>query len=877
MKKTQHEPPRFFLRFFRWYCHPKLVNHIEGDLIEVYRQRTKAAGKRKADVRFIIDVLLLLRQSIVRPIEGYKNLNTYGMYKSYFKIAWRNLLKNKGYSFINIGGLTMGMAVAMFIGLWIHDELEFNKNHKNYHKIAQVMINITLNGEVRTKPYLPNSLAGELKTKHDNDLDLVVMAYPVEEHFLSTGEKKIPSRGEFIQPEGPEMFSLDMITGALTGLNDPHSILLSQSVAKALFGDNNPINQQLKINNTMDVKVTGVYADLPHNSHFYNVKFFAPWDLLVSSEDWMKWPSFTNNFLNIYATISDQSGYEIASENIKNGILNNIQTDQRYMSVNPQLFLHPMKDWHLRSDWKNGVSTGGLIQIVWLFGVVGVFVLLLACINFMNLSTARSEKRAKEVGIRKVTGSRRIQLIGQFFSESFLVVAVAFVLTLIVVTVALGWFNELAGKSIVMPWTNSYFWMVSVAFIFLTGTLAGCYPALYLSSFNPVRVLKGSLRVGKFASIPRQVLVVVQFTVSIALIIGTVVVYNQIQFAKDRPVGYTRDGLLMIQMTSPDFQGKYDLLRTELKNTGVVTEIAESSSPPTDIWTQNGGFDWEGKGPDSQALFATLTVTPEYGKTVGWQFINGRDFSSDIASDSAGFVVNEAAAKAFGFENPVGEVVRWSSWRSKATRFTILGVVKDMVMKSPYSPAEPAVFFLSEHAHHFINIRIDPQAEMSEALPEIESVFRKIIPAAPFDYKFVDQEYAMKFSAEERIGKLVTVFATLAILISCLGLFGLASFVAEQRTKEIGIRKIVGASVLDLWTMLSKDFVVLVVISCVIAIPVAYYFLTGWLEKYEYRTGISWWIFALTSVGALLITLLTVSYQAIKAALMKPVKSLRSE
>ena len=873
-------PPKPFLRFFRWYCHPRLVDHIEGDLIEVYRKRVHKHGKRNANIRFVTDVLLLFRPGIIRRVEGYKNLNNYSMYKSYLKIGWRNLIKNKGYSFINIGGLAMGMAVAIFIGLWIYDELNFNKYHKNYNSIARVMRNLNVNGETISTTILPNALGDELRTKYGNLFEHVVMTALTGDHIISAGESKLSLRGEFIETSGPEMFTLNMIQGSRGGLNDPHSILLSQSAARALFGNDNPMGKLLRIGNSdrMDVKVTGVYEDLPYNSNFHGMKFYAPFDLAVSVNPWMQQPSFTNDFLNVYVAINEHTSFESASAKIRDAILNNVRADKGYVSVNPQLALHAMKDWHLRAEWKNGVMAGDAIQTVWLFGFVGGFVLLLACINFMNLSTARSEKRAKEVGIRKVVGSARTQLMNQFFSESFIVVGLAFLVALVTVSTSLNWFNELAGKQMEMLWTNIYFWLGSFVFILFTGLLAGSYPALYLSSFNAVKVVKGSVRVGRLASLPRKVLVITQFTVSVTLITGTIIVYQQIQFAKNRPVGYDRDGLLMIHMTTSDFYGKHDVLLTELKNTGVVLEMAESSGPPTGIQYINGGFDWQGKDPAFIPNWATVTVTPEYGKTLGWQFVSGRDFSRDIASDSAAFVINEAAARILGFENPVGETIRWQSgWRSKFTSFIIIGVVKDMVMISPYAPPVPSVFFLSNDGTNLINIRINPQISAAEALPKIEAVFKKMVPSVPFDYKFADQEYALKFAAEERVGKLATVFAVLAILISCLGLFGLASFVAEQRTKEIGIRKVVGASVFSLWKMLSKDFVVLVVISCLIAIPIAYYFLAAWLKQYEYRTGISWWIFAVTSLAALVITLLTVSYQAVKAALMKPVNSLRSE
>lgn len=798
------------------------------------------------------------------------------MYQSYFKIGWRNLIKNKGYSFINIGGLAVGMAVAILIGLWLYDELSFDKNHENYDRIGRVIRTGTLNGETGTTTFLPYALGDELKTKYGSNFKHVVMSWPVRDHILSVDDKNISYKGGFIEPAAPEMFTFKMLKGTWQSMKDPHSILISASLSRILFGDADPMEKQLKIDNKMDVKVTGVYEDMPHNSHFHDAQFFAPWDLFVSVNDWMKGQGFKNNFLDIYVEIQGETDFNKASANIKDAVLNNIRDDKEYVAVNPQIFLHPMRLWHLQSEWKNGVLSGGLIQFVWLFGIIGVFVLLLACINFMNLSTARSEKRAKEVGIRKTMGSLKGQLVHQFFSESFLVVFLAFVFGTMIVATSLGWFNDLAAKQMIVPWANPYFWLISFGFIFFTGLLAGSYPALYLSSFQPVKVLKGVFRIGRFSSIPRKVLVIVQFTVSVTLVIGTVIVYQQIQFAKNRPVGYTRDGLLMIEMTSPDFYPKLIVLRDELKNTGVVDEMALSTGPTTGVWSSNGGFNWKGKDPNFQAEFATLSVTHEYGKTVSWQFVEGRDFSRDFSSDSSGFVITEGAARLMDLQDPIGEIVRWDPGWRKGDNFKIIGVVKDMVMESPFHSPLPTVFFVNG-SYNWINIKINPAISTHDALPTIEAVFKKLIPSVPFDYKFADQEYAFKFAAEERIGKLASVFAALAIFISCLGLFGLASFVAEQRTKEIGIRKVVGASVFNLWGMLSKDFVVLVIIACLVSIPIDYYFLSDWLKQYDYRTEISWWIFSVSGAGAIVITLLTVSYQAVKAALMNPVNSLRSE
>jgi hypothetical protein len=501
----------------------------------------------------------------------------------------------------------------------------------------------------------------------------------------------------------------------------------------------------------------------------------------------------------------------------------------------------------------------------------------------MNLSTARSEKRAKEVGIRKAVGSARNQLIKQFLSESFLIVLIAFAFAILFVALSINWFNDVADKKMPLPLAEPYFWIGSFSFIILTSVIAGSYPAFYLSSFNPVKVLKGTFQPGRFASLPRKVLVVIQFTVSVALISGTIIVYRQIQHAKNRPVGYDRKGLLTMQLNSPEFKDKFDIISRRLKNTGTVIEVAQSLSPLTAVWTKDAGFDWKGKDPNKVGEFGVNWITHDYGKTVGWRIKEGRDFSKQFAADSSlpnhnpgliyNVIINEAGTKYMGLEHPVGEIIKWRNQPVK-----IIGVAEDLVMESPYEPVAQMVYIVNlVAADAWIHMRINPNISASEALPKIASVFKTIAPAVPFDYKFVDTEYGLKFAAEERIGKLSSVFAAFAIFISCLGLFGLASFVAEKRIKEIGIRKVLGASVYNLWKMLSRDFVVLVVISCFIATPIAYYFLHQWLQKYEYRTEISWWIFAIAIAGALVITLITVSFQAIKAAIANPVKSLRTE
>ncbi|MVM33804.1 FtsX-like permease family protein [Spirosoma sp. HMF4905] len=799
------------------------------------------------------------------------------MLRNYLKIAFRNLVRNKVYSFINIGGLAVGMAIAMLIGLWIYDELSFDKYHKNYDRIATVMQHYNVNGETVTQLSVPLPLANELRTTYGSEFKHVLLSSWTEGHTLSVGDKKLWKAGNYIEPGAPDMLSLKMLKGTRAGLKEPYSIMISESVANAFFGEGDPMGKVLKIDNQIAVKVTGVYEDLPYNTQFNNLDYLVPWQVNVAIRDWVKnsQDRWSNNSFQIFVQLADHSaGMEAVSAKIKEAKLQHI--DKEEAKQKPEIFLQPMSNWHLYSEFKNGVNVGGRIQFVWLFGIIGAFVLLLACINFMNLSTARSEKRAKEVGIRKAVGSIRSQLIGQFLSESLLVVFISFAISLLLVQLILPFFNDVADKKMTMLWSTPVFWLLGISFCFLTGLISGSYPAFYLSSFQPVKILKGTFRVGRFAAIPRQVLVVIQFTVSVALIIGTIIVFRQIQFAKNRPIGYSRNGLLYVQTTTADIHNHYDAFRDDLIKSGAVVEMAESESPLTGVWNNNGGFDWAGKDPNQDANFAVIGVTHEFGKTVGWQFKEGRDFSRAFATDSLGLVLNEAAVKFMGLKNPVGQIVREKTQDGFLT-YKVIGVIKDMVMESPYEPVKQTLFYLGNFSGNFVNIKLNPNTSASEAVSKIGAVFQKYNPASPFNYKFADQEYAKKFAAEERIGTLATFFAILAIFISCLGLFGLASFVAEQRTKEIGVRKVLGASVFSLWGLLSKDFVLLVFISFGIATPIAWYYLDNWLQKYKYHTEISWWIFVASGTGALVVTLLTVSFQSVKAALMDPVTSLRSE
>jgi putative ABC transport system permease protein len=876
MKPTNPKPSpsRWATRLLHWYCAPHLIEEVQGDLQEEFDFQVKQIGATRARLDYIRNVLGFIKPFAIKRKKT--SLNNYGMIKSYFTIGWRNLLKNKGYSFINIGGLAIGMAVAILIGLWVYDELSYDKNFTNYHRIARVVQNQNFDGQVQTWFGQAMQLGPELRNTYGNNFDHVVVGTFPGDHKLTIEEKGVTKSGCFMEPGLAEMLALRMLSGTYPGLKDLNSLLLSQSTAQALFGDADPVDKMIKVDNQFEVKVIGVYEDLPDNSSFSNLNVILSWQLIDG--DLEKRVGWGNSWFQCFVQIAEQSDMNSVSATIKNAKMKNVFREEDEVKFKPELFLHPMSRWRLHSDFKNGVSVGGGIQYVWMLGVIGCFVLFLACINFMNLSTARSEKRAREVGIRKTIGSVRSQLIHQFFTESLLVAMIAFVISFAIVQLALPWFNEVSGKRISVLWSTPWFWFVCTGFAVITGLIAGSYPALFLSSFQPIKVLKGTFNAGRFSSLPRKVLVVVQFTVSVTLIIGTLIIFRQIQFAQSRPMGYSINGIISMPIKTTEIMKRFDVLRDELLQTRAVEEIAASESDVTSTFTTNSGFDWKDKNPDMAEEFVTVGVTHDFGKAIGWQIKEGNDFSKDLASDSSGFIVNEAAVNYMGFANPVGEVMRWGGngeWK-------IIGVVKDMVTQSPYSAVRPMIFFLKSQRISFIqfstiNIRLSPSANAAEALAIIEPIFKKYDPANAFEYKFADQEFGKKFSEEKRIGQLAFVFAALAIFISCLGLFGLASFVAEQRTKEIGIRKVLGASAAQLWQLLSRDFVVLVIISCVVAIPVSFYFMNNWLLQYQYRITISWPIFAIASVGALLITLLTVSFQAIKAALMNPVNSLRSE
>lgn len=787
------------------------------------------------------------------------------MLGNYLLMAWRQLRRNKLYSFINITGLAVGMAAVLLIGLWIHDELTFNDWHSRHASLGRILSIERINNDVTVASVASVPMEAELHSRYASafkDLALVSGG----SHVLSVGDKKLSQWGMWTQHSFPTMFSFRMISGSITALKDPSSLLLSASTARALFGSSDALNKIIIVDGHMEIKVGGVYADLPQNTQFYGTGVLLPWDNTNNrgttiGDDW------SDHHFELYAELADGKSAAEVSGQIRD-------LSKAHMKGGfEELALQPMDEWHLYNEFRNGKPVGGQIRMVRLFTAIGCFILLLACINFMNLSTARSNKRAKEVGLRKTIGSGRGQLISQFLGESLLMTFFSLAIAVLLATLLMPIFDRLAGKQLVLPWTSPGFWLAAGSITILTGLLAGSYPAFYLSGFRPIDVLKGVFRSGRSAAAARKVLVVVQFTISIGLIIGILVVYRQIRYAQDRSVGYTRSGLITVGANAPDLIQHFDVLRDELMRSGAVIDVAQSSSPATDVENDMLGYTWKGRDPNSTPIIGTLFVGYDFGKTIGWQVKEGRDFSRDYPADSGAFIINETAARYMGLLHPVGESIRWHN-----ENHPIIGVVRDMVMKSPYSPVEPTFFTLrTDRRIHVITIRLNPGLTRQTALAIIQPVFLKYSSGSPFDYSFTAEDYAAKFRTEEQIGDLAGLCTGLALFISCLGLFGLASFVVEQRTREIGIRKVLGASVLQLWGLLSREFVAMVMIAFAIAAPVAYVYGQEWLRGFDYRTDFSGWIFVVAGIGAIAIALGVVSLQSVRAAWSNPVKGLRAE
>jgi len=777
-------------------------------------------------------------------------------------------MRGRGYSALNIFGLATGMAVALIIGLWVSNQYSYDKFLPDYDRLYQVRRNFYGNGDTLNYGGSSLKLADALRNQVP-EIESVAETDGGGMHGLMVANQKLYMKGNAVAGNFLTMFQFTLLKGeAKNVLSDPYSIVLTESTAKALFGNEEALNKTVRYDNKNDLKVTGVLRDIPANSTL-QFNFLVPFSYLESTDDFVKKARSAGfGWTNFATYVQLKPGVSYAQAALKIRDLQKTEKDNS-MAMSTNIILDPIKNWHLYDNFDGGKPVAGFIEYVRIFTIIGILVLLIACINFINLTTARSEKRAKEVGVRKAIGSGKKELVLQFLIESALLTFIAFIFSILLVQLALPSFNTLTGGTIKIPFTNASFWIITLSGVLLTTLAAGSRPAFYLSSFLPAKVLKGTVQVGKAATLPRKILVVLQFSCSIALIISTFIIYQQIQHARDRPSGYDKNRLVMTDMNE-DLVRNYVAIKNEIKEKGIAAMITTASRNVTTSGSHRDVDEWAGKRPGESVDMGYIHVTDDYFNMLGMAMKEGRNFSGN--SDTLNVIFNEAAVKLLRLAHPVNEVITYID-----TRLKIIGVVKDALMASPFAPADPTVFMYEAKPQDVMMYRLSAGIKTQDAIAGLTSIFNKYNPAYPFNYEFADDSYAAKFSLEVLVGKLAGLFAALAIFISCLGLFGLAAYMAEKRTKEIGIRKVLGASIPQVWLLLSKDFILLVLISCVIASPVALYFLSGWLQKYDYRISISPFVFIIAGIAAIIITIITISFQSIKAAVANPVKSLRTE
>ncbi|HWK02616.1 MAG TPA: ABC transporter permease [Puia sp.] len=812
--------------------------------------------------------------------ERWKNRKD--LFKNHFKSSFRNLARNKSFSLINISGLAIGMASAIIILLWIQLQLSYDQFHKNKDRIYQLYNRIELDGKIQCWGATPMVMAPILKSSYPQVEETARLNWV---GAFTLGEGHLQTQGYITDPGFLKIFSFPLVAGdPNTALNAQHAIVLTEKMARKLFGTTQVLGRTLRVDSNAHFTVTGVLKDLPDNTEFNSFEYLIPWSYM--KEVHWETSAWGNNYIRTYVLLKPGVSEKTANEQFRTII----QTHSD--GLKNEIFVHPMRKWWLYSEFKDGRIAGGQIETVRLFGVIAGFILLIACINYMNLSTARSQKRAREVGIRKVIGAAKASLIRQFMSESILISFLAGILALLILQPGLQALNRITEPKMTVPYTHLYFWAATLGFILLTGIVAGSYPAFYLSGFRPMSVLKGNFKGGhalenfvgsasprsflvrnlRSPRLPRKVLVVFQFTFAIILITCTVIIYRQIGYSRGRDLGYDRDNLFFVYIKG-DIKKNYPLIKEELMQSGAITSITRTNSPITDIWTTEDSYEWAGKDPKARYIFYSFLADNHFARTMGLNILAGRDISADrYPEDSAAVLLNESAAKLTGLKNPIGETIS-----NHGRKWRIVGVVNDFIPGSPYDPIEPIIIRGPDQGFGTVSFKLNEKNSRSANLKKIGGIFKKYNPDYVFDYKVVEDVYAESFRGAKQIEILAAVFSGLTIFISCLGLFALAAYMAENRIKEIGVRKVLGASVSGIATLLSKDFLKLVLISFVIASPLAGWAMYTWLQNFPYHIRISWWIFALTGLLTVLITLATVSSQAIRAALTNPADSLRTE
>ena len=790
------------------------------------------------------------------------------MFQNILKSAWRQLWKNKGYSAINILGMAVGLAVAMLSALWVQYHSDFDKFHANAEEIYQAYQDYTPTGEdMFSIPALPYPMAAVLRDETPG-VEHVAITDWGQTKSLVRGETQILKDGYHVQPDFLKIFSFPLLEGdSETALANPHQIILTATTAQEIFGEENPMGETVSIDDNFALQVAGVIADPPVQSSL-QFDFLLPYSLLEEREPWIASAidSWANKSFQIYFRMEEGADGQ-AVKALHRDIFKEKENDFSASQFN----IHPIGKWHLYGQFEQGEAVTGLIRYVRLFGIIGALVLLIAGVNFVNITTARAEKRSKEVGVRKAIGARRGTLIAQFLGEAGVTMVLSFGLALALLTLLLPHFNALVESEINLPFTSPYFWLVSLGIILLVTILAGSYPAFFLTRFEAKSVLQKSFQTGRGANMwSRRLLVSSQFTISIALIAGSLIVHKQVRYAQDRDMGYNQERLLSVP-NNANLNPKFDAIKTELLASNAVEYVTSSGSPITEVWSNMGNIYWPGRTEDEQVGMAFIATSDDYFEALEIDFVEGRPFRA-TGADTLAMIVNEAAVKRMGLEDPLSTQLTWNEGA-----YPIIGVVKDVIMETPFEPVRPTVFIYNPGWKSFFMMRLNEHLPTDKALATIQPIFEKHDPTTPFNYEFVEEAYSQKFTGTNFVGTIALLFAGLAIFLSALGLLGLAFYLAERRAKEISIRKILGASITQLWLLLSKEFLLLIVIGGVLAVPLGAYFTEGWLSNFTYRIDLPWFVFGISLAIALLIALATISAQSIKAALVNPSDRLRDD
>ena len=788
------------------------------------------------------------------------------MIKNYFKTAWRNLVRNKAFSAINISGLALGMTCSLLILLWVQDERSVDGFHANSKELYQVYERQYANGAVEASYITQGLLAEELK-KQVPEIQYASSLDWNMPYTLEAGDKINKMEGNYAGADFFSMFSYRLLQGTpQTTLNTPEAIAISRNAATYFFGSpEKAIGKTIRFENRTDLQVTAIFENMPSNSSV-RFDFLRSWQAYVKENNWVNNWSNTNPLT--FIQLRTNANPVATASKIKDFIHRYIPANR---NVRYELGLQPYSEKYLHANFSHGQPAGGRIEYVRLLTLVAVFILLIACINFMNLATARSGKRAKEVGVRKVVGAFRSTLIGQFIGEAMLTTSFAVIIAVVLTAMLLPAFNALTGKQLLLPLTQPAFWGALLALLTITGLVAGSYPALFLSSLNPIRILKGSLKFSPGTAFFRKGLVVLQFSLATILIVGTIVVYRQMEYAQTKNLGYDRENLVYIPLEG-DLAKNYSVFKDEAEKLPGLLNITKMRETPTVIAHHVGDVSWPGKDPNLVTSIADAVVGYDFAKTMNLQLADGHDFMPGVTSDSTGFLLNEMAVQKMGLQDPVGQPITWGERKG-----AIIGVLKDFHFSSMHQAIEPLIIRLNERQPWgTLLVRIN-SGNTQKTLAGLEKLCHSLNPKFPFTYQFADLEYDKLYKSEQVISKLSNYFAFLAIFISCLGLFGLAAFTAEQRTKEIGVRKVLGASVPDIILLLSVNFLKPVAIAILVAFPISRYLMNRWLQDFAYKVDIEWWVFALTGLLTIGIALLTVSFQSLKAAFTNPVKNLRSE